>query len=140
MKTNNFILLSFLFFNFNSFAGEVFLKVEEIEDKVGFIHVALYDKPENFPKKNGKLVGLKIEVSKMIKEGVTIKNLKQSNYAIAIFHDKNSNNKFDKFLSIPNEKYGFSNNAPVFFGPPKFEEAAFFLSSNERLELEIKLR
>ena len=50
----------------------------------------------------------------MIKEGVTIKNLKQSNYAIAIFHDKNSNNKFDKFLSIPNEKYGFSNNAPVF--------------------------
>ena len=76
----------------------------------------------------------------MIKEGVTIKNLKQSNYAIAIFHDKNSNNKFDKFLSIPNEKYGFSNNAFSFFGPPKFEEAAFFLSSNERLELEIKLR
>ena len=140
MKTNNFILLSFLFFNFNSLAGEVFLKVKEIEDKEGFIHIALYDKPENFPNKNGKLVGLKIEVSKIIKEGITIKNLKQSYYAIAIYHDKNSNNKFDKFLSIPNEKYGFSNNAPVFFGPPKFEEAAFFLSANERLELEIKLR
>ena len=46
----------------------------------------------------------------------------------------------DSFFSIPSEKYGFSNNAPVFFGPPKFEEAAFFLSTNERLELEIKLR
>ena len=125
MKTNNFILLSFLFFDLNSLAGK-FLKVEEIEDKVGFIHVALYDKPENFPKKNGKLVGLKIEVSKMIKEGVTIKNLKQSNYAIAIFHDKNSNNKFDKFLSIPNEKYGFSNNAPVFFLVLQNSRGSFF--------------
>ena len=42
---------------------------------MSFIHVALYDKPENFPKKNGKLVGLKNSISKMIKEGVTIKKL-----------------------------------------------------------------
>ena len=54
--------------------------------------------------------------------------------------DENSNNNFDTFLSIPKEKYGFSNDAPVFLGPPEFKEAAFFLKKGETIEIEISLR
>ncbi len=47
-------------------------------------------------------------------------------YAVAVYHDENSNRAFDKgFLRIPRERFGMSNN-PVFgLSAPEFEEAAF---------------
>ena len=80
-----------------------------------------------FPDNEGKKIGFKKNVKDVIEHGVLIEDLEESYYAIAIYHDKNSNNKFDTFFAIPQEKYGFSNNAPVFFGPPSFEEASFFV-------------
>ena len=79
-------------------------------------------------------------VTELVDEQVIITDLKESFYAIAIYHDQNSNNKFDTFLSIPQEKFGFSNDAKVFFGPPSFDEAAFYLKKNQRLKIEISLR
>ena len=87
-----------------------------------------------------KFLGGFEEVSKVIKDGLLIDDLEESNYAIAIFHDKNSNNKFDTFFSIPKEKFGFSNNARVFLGPPKFEDASFFVGQNSIVEIMIELR
>ena len=70
---------------------------------------------------------LKKEVIDIVDNEVTIYDLDESYYAIAIYHDKNSNDEFDTFLSIPKEKFGFSNDAKVFLGPPSFSEASFFL-------------
>ena len=47
---------------------------------------------------------------------------------------------FDTFFAIPQEKYGFSNDAPVFFGPPSFEEASFFVKNEGMTKIEINLR
>ena len=41
---------------------------------------------------------------------------------------------------MPLEKYGFSNNAKVFLGPPKFDEASFFLGDDDIVELVIDLK
>lgn len=47
-------------------------------------------------------------------------------YALSIFHDKNANGKLEKnFMGIPTEPYGFSNDAPAVFGPPKYDDAKF---------------
>lgn len=46
-------------------------------------------------------------------------------YAISLFHDENGNGKMDKRLIMPREGYGFSRDAPVRFGPPSFDSAAF---------------
>ncbi len=46
-------------------------------------------------------------------------------YAIAFFHDENANGKFDTALMIPREGFGFSRDAKVRFGPPRFDAAAF---------------
>ena len=49
-------------------------------------------------------------------------------YGIAVYHDLNANNVMDKrFLVIPSEAYGFSNNArgPFGLGRPGFEKAKF---------------
>ncbi len=140
MKINiSLFLLSLLFFN-KVKSAELVIKVLNIEENVGFIHFAVYDKPEFFPENEGKKIGLKKKVVELIDNEITLKDLDESNYAVAIYHDKNSNNKFDTFLSIPQEKFGFSNDAQVFFGPPSFDEASFFLKKNQRLKIEISLR
>lgn len=49
-------------------------------------------------------------------------------YAISMIHDENANRKMDMALMMPKEGYGFSRDAPVRMGPPKFDKAAFDVS------------
>ena len=57
---------------------------------------------------------------------VTIRNLPAGQYAAQIFHDENRNKKVDRALfGIPKEGVGFSNDARISFGPPKWADAKF---------------
>lgn len=49
----------------------------------------------------------------------------EGRYAIAIVHDENGNGRLDKRMMLPSEGYGFSRDAPLRFGPPSFDSAAF---------------
>ena len=49
----------------------------------------------------------------------------EGRYAIALIHDENANGKLDKRLMIPREGFGFSKDAPVMMGPPRFSSASF---------------
>ena len=141
MKINFLVIVCFsIFFWFELTAGEIRILVSNIEEKRGTIHYGVYNNPKLFPDESGKILGGVEKVSKVIKDGLLIDDLEESNYAIAIFHDKNSNNKFDTFFSIPKEKFGFSKNARVFLGPPKFEDASFFVGQNSTVEIMIELR
>lgn len=46
-------------------------------------------------------------------------------YAISLFHDENGNGKLDTVLMMPKEGFGFSRDAKVRFGPPRFAAASF---------------
>ena len=141
MQINFLVIFCFsAFFWFELSAGEIRILVSNIEEKRGTIHYGVYNNPELFPDDSGKILGGFEEVSKVIKDGLLIDDLEESNYAIAIFHDKNSNDKFDTFFSIPKEKFGFSNNARVFLGPPKFEDASIFVGQNSIVEIMIELK
>ena len=53
-------------------------------------------------------------------------DLEEGEYGIKLFHDVNSDGKLNTgMFGIPNEPYGFSNNAPVRFGPPSWSAAKF---------------
>ena len=55
---------------------------------------------------------------------VNVASVSPGSYAIQAYHDENDNLTVDRnFLGIPNEAIGFSNNAPVRFGPPRFDDA-----------------
>jgi len=55
---------------------------------------------------------------------VNVASVSPRSYAIQAYHDENDNLTVDRnFLGIPNEAIGFSNNAPVRFGPPRFDDA-----------------
>ena len=141
MKINFLVIVYFsTFFWFELSAGEIRIQISNIEEKRGTIHYGVYNNPKLFPDENGKILGGFEEVSKVIEDGLLIDDLEESNYAIAIFHDKNSNDEFDTFFSIPKEKFGFSNNARVFLGPPKFEDASIFVGQNSIVEIMIELR
>jgi uncharacterized protein (DUF2141 family) len=46
-------------------------------------------------------------------------------YAIQAFHDENDNMDLDRtFIGFPKEGLGFSNDAPMKYGPPSFDDAA----------------
>ena len=56
---------------------------------------------------------------------VVVRGIEPGVYAVQAFHDANDNLDLDRnFLGLPEEGMGFSNNAPMRFGPPRFEDAA----------------
>lgn len=57
---------------------------------------------------------------------VTLPNVPAGTYAIQAFHDENNNEDTDQnFLGIPKEGVGFSRDAKIVFGPPKWRDAQF---------------
>lgn len=63
----------------------------------------------------------------------------QGRYAISLIHDENSNGRLDTALAIPREGYGFSRDAPVRMGPPRFDKAAFDLGTSP-IRMDIRMR
>ena len=57
---------------------------------------------------------------------VIVHNLPAGRYAAQVFHDENRNRKVDRALfGVPKEGVGFSNDARISFGPPKWADAVF---------------
>ena len=72
---------------------------------------------------------------------LTFADVKPGRYAIALLHDENGNGKADRAaMMIPTEGFGFSRDAKVRFGPPKFREAAFEVAPGARENLTIRMR
>lgn len=53
-------------------------------------------------------------------------------YALSLFHDENGNGKLDTLMLMPREGFGFSRDAPVRFGPPKFAAAEFAVNDTSQ--------
>ena len=65
---------------------------------------------------------------------------KPGDYAVAVYHDKNANKKFDKnFLGIPKERFGMSTNPKFGTRTPKYENAVFTIGETSQ-DMNIILR
>lgn len=70
---------------------------------------------------------------------VTVKGLPPGRYAVQAFHDENGNGSVDQGLfGIPREGIGFSNDAAIRFGPPKFSDAAFDFAQTRHIKLKMR--
>jgi uncharacterized protein (DUF2141 family) len=57
---------------------------------------------------------------------VTIPDVPPGTYAAQAFHDEDDNGRLKRsLLGLPEEAMGFSNDAPMRMGPPRFDDAAF---------------
>lgn len=83
------------------------------DNNTGKAMIGLYDKPENFLKKEYKIKEATITD---LKAHVIFKNIPDGTYAISLYHDEDDNKQLNMFLNfIPTEDYGSSNNAPARF-------------------------
>jgi uncharacterized protein (DUF2141 family) len=58
---------------------------------------------------------------------VTVTGIPPGTYAVQVVHDENNNKTLDRPGFLPTEGMGFSRDAPMRFGPPRFADAAFDL-------------
>lgn len=101
----------------------------------GKVMLALYDSEANFLNKH--LIGKQASITNK-SANVTLTNVPNGIYAISVFHDSNNNHELDtNFMGIPKEDYGCSNNAKGFFGPPKWRDAKFKLSTNKTIHIQL---
>jgi uncharacterized protein (DUF2141 family) len=71
---------------------------------------------------------------------VTLRDVPPGEYAAQAFHDENDNGTLDRnFFGLPKEAMGFSNNAPIHLGPPRFAVAAFNVGADD-VEIAFSLR
>lgn len=89
--------------------------------------------PKKFPKCRGDAKSY----SKVVNAAGTVTfrftNVKPGRYAIALLHDENNNGKADRaMMMMPKEGFGFSRDAKVRMGPPKFNAAAFEVTASEQ--------
>jgi len=104
-------------------AGPITVEITNVRNARGRVHVALCPKSaflsDNCP----------YEASAPATQGTTIVTfaaVPPGDYGAQAFHDENSNGKMDQMLGrIPKEGFGFSRDAKVHFGPPKWADAVF---------------
>lgn len=102
------------------------LQVHGFNKVEGELRVAMFDSKEAYTKEPVLAVVLPVEGDEV---EWNVPDLPYGEYAIAVYHDKNTNGKLDtNFLGIPKEDYGFSNNARGKFGPASWEDAKFSIS------------
>lgn len=95
------------------------IEIENLKSDNGKVLIELRDGDNNFIK------GISVKIDENICL-TRLENLKIGKYSFKYFHDENNNGKLDtNKLGIPNEGFGFSNNAKGTFGPPAFRNTIF---------------
>jgi|GEM_PF-1234025 len=118
---------------------EIRVKAKGIKYGKGLIVADLHnDIAEDFLKWDKVVLRVRVPA----KEGETefcVPITQPGEYALGIYHDKNSNRKFDKgFLKIPKERFGMSNNPKFKLKAPEYEESAFRVGP-DGADIEIQL-
>ena len=134
------IMSIFVFFISMAYAqtGTINVEISGVEDPKGLMSIGLYSKEKGFPDDGKEYKGTDVEVTGQTVVH-TFNDVPFGTYAIAIFHDTNSNGKLDKnFLGIPKEGYAFSNNVFGTFGPPDFKDTSFEFAGSKMIRIEMR--
>jgi uncharacterized protein (DUF2141 family) len=111
------------------------INITNIKGTDGEIVFGLYNNKESFPLLDKQYRLLSTGVKNFT--GIfTIKDLPGGEYALAIFHDKNSDKICNtNFLGIPKEGYGFTNNFRPKISKPKFSDCKIDLAGDTSLTI-----
>lgn len=102
------------------------------------LRVCLTADPANFPACVDDTRAVTRSVPASVRD-IRFDGLARGAYAAAVIHDENSNRKLDTIAGIPREGYGFSRDAPVRFGPPRFAAARFEIANDANVQ-QIRMR
>jgi uncharacterized protein (DUF2141 family) len=123
-----------------SLCGQHRLEVEArgVLASEGLIQVALYREEGSFLKFDRVFRNANAPAEKGATK-VVFTDLPAGPYAIAIFHDENSNDELDtNWLGIPREPLGFSRARMKTFGPPSFRDCVIDLQRDVTVEISLE--
>jgi uncharacterized protein (DUF2141 family) len=120
--------------------GNLTVEIDGLKKQSGQVCLSLFTRAEGFPSQSDKAVKTQCVAATQIPLTVTFREVRFGNYAIAVLHDANNDNKMNtNFLGIPSEGIGFSKNPPVGMGPPEFNQVAFpLISSNTNIQIRLR--
>lgn len=105
-----------------SATAPVRVSVTNVATQQGFVMAALYDESAW----GGRAVAVARAPASAETVALVLQAPTPGRYAVRLFHDVDADGALDaNLMGIPSEPFGFSNNAPVQFGPPAFAAAAF---------------
>lgn len=132
------VLLLILLLPSITFSADINVEISNINNNKGIVSIGLFNTENSFPKEKKTYKAIKIDAITGVLN-YQFSHVPSGEYAIAIYHDENENNKLDKnFLGIPKEGFGFSNNAKAIFGPPPFYKAKFKLRTVYQSKIHLK--
>lgn len=106
---------------------KLILEATTMHNAVGEVAFTVYpDEKKRFLSKGGKLVRARVPANRPR----ACFWLKPGYYAIAQYHDENSDHDFNRTLFVPKEGFGFSNDAPTSIGLPSFESVRVALPTS----------
>ena len=116
------------------------ITITGVKSTDGKIQIGLYNKKESFPHVDGQYKLFYVDANGF--SGIyTFKDLPYGEYAVAIFHDKNSDKICNtNFLGIPKEGYGFSKNFKPRLSSPSFNDCKIDLNSNLSITINLIYR
>lgn len=140
-----FILLQLILFSFSSFHSkgdttfQFIVNVNDLRNSKGVVQFTLYNDADSFPDEHYKKYYRKLS-AKIVNGTSTVifENVPAGRYAVNILHDEDEDGQIKKGIILPKEGIGFSNYQSI--GPgnkPVFNKAAFDLSGNKELDVEI---
>lgn len=113
-------------------AADVRVTVTGLRSHKGLVQACLTADPRSFPNCRGDKAAHTLTVAASGEVELEFAGVEPGRYAIALLHDENGNGRADMALAmIPTEGFGFSRDAPVRMGPPKFSAAAFEVASDD---------
>ena len=123
------ILASSLLMSFaHVHAATVMFEIEGIKNNAGKIYLSLFKGKDNY--QNGKAEAWQIIKPEQGSKVVVFSGLSEGEYVVKYFHDENDNRKLETNLfGSPTEGYGFSNDAKPNYGPAKYDDMKFVVTS-----------
>ena len=120
-------------------AGELHIDITNMRSDKGMVVACLTAAASTFPKCANDPAALRLKVPATASH-LVFRGVKPGRYAVALLHDENGNGKADRAITmIPREGFGFSRDAKVRMGPPKFNDAVFVMPPR-RQAMTIKMR
>lgn len=120
-----------------AFAGTAEIEITNVQESGGPVLLSLFDEA-------GWRSGQPLEGMIVTATGETVQaqfeDLAPGIYGVRIFQDLNGSGDLDRgAMGIPKEPYGFSNDAPVRFGPPGWRDVSFEVTADGAQQV-IRLR
>ena len=121
-------------------SANLFISIIGFRNNNGVGRIAVFSDPEGFPDQPEKakyITKAAVENQRCV---VSFTKIPYGHYAVSVYHDENNNGKLDKrYVFIPTEGYGSSNNPEYKQQAPEYPEA-FFSVDTDSVRISIKIR